>query len=196
MRKFALLIAVVALPLLTATPSHATMKFDLGTGFNFFGDSRVEGQNRHIGVAFDVNDSIDVGFFVDRADLQLTGDVGATPPNTTKINYDAMGISLNKSFSSWLSAGIDMGSAKIQQGATTGFAATAALNQTKPFVGLNVKAKQEMVVKDKFTTSVNLGLGYRILDLNDVAITGAPAGESTLDDLNAFIVSLGFGIGF
>lgn len=179
-----------------APAAQAAFRFDIEEGYNIFNDNRLEGQSRHFGFAFDLNDDIDLGFYFENADLQLTGDVGATPPNVTKLGFDAQAIRVVKKFSKFLDAGVDLGTAKLQQGASTGFAATPALNQNKPFVGVHGTARYSADIKDKLSADMHVSIGYRFLDLNDTAIAGAPAGEKTLDDLNALIVGVGVGFRF
>lgn len=176
-------------------PAQAAFRFDIEEGYNIFNDNRIEGQSRHFGFAFDLNEDIDLGFYFENADLQLTGDVGATPPNTTKLGFDAQAVRVTKKFSKFLDAGVDLGTAKIQQGSTSGaFAATAAINQNKPFVGIHGTARYATDIKDKLSADMHVSIGYRFLDLNDTAVGGAPAGEKTVDDLNA--LQIGVGVGF
>lgn len=131
------------------------------------------------------------------ADLQIKGTVGATPPNTSQLDYSAQGIRAVKKLFRWLAVGLDVGSVRLQQGPTSGaFAATGGLNQNKPFVGLSGVAGYGTEVTDKVSADMHLTLGYRFLDLNDTAITGAPAGESTFNDLNSFIIGVGIGFQF
>ncbi|MCB4756994.1 MAG: hypothetical protein LHV69_08240 [Elusimicrobia bacterium] len=197
MRKLTVVWLTMALVLILSTPVLAQFKFDISEGFNFFSDSRIEGMNRHFGFGFDVSDDINVGFYYENADLQLTGDVGATPPNTTKMRVNAKAMRVLKKLTKWLDAGFDIGTAKIQQGTTSGaFAATGGLNQNKPLVGVLANLHYGVTSGEKIATDIHLDLGYRFVDLNDIAITGAPAGEGTVDDLNAFIIGLGLGLKF
>jgi hypothetical protein len=196
MKKSISLIASLFALSLMALPAQAALKFDLSQVHNIFSDSRVEGVGRHVGINFDLNDDVDLGIYVERTDAQWTADVGATPPNTTHLHLDMQAIRLMKRFGKYLSAGLDMGSVKIQQGAfVAGVGANAALNQNKPFVGLLGGASYSVSVSDRVSTEFGLTLGYRMIDLNDVAVT-AVAGESTLDDLNSFNIGLGVGLRF
>jgi opacity protein-like surface antigen len=107
---------------------------------------------------------------------------------------DAQAVRVVKKFSKWLDAGVDIGSAKLQQGTNSGFGALAALNQNKPFVGIQGTARYSTAVGDKLTADMHTSLGYRFMDLNDVN-TGV-GGEATIDDLNAFVIGVGVGFRF
>lgn len=196
MKKLPIFIALTIVSVVITTV-QAAFRFNIEEGFNWFNDDRVEGQNRHFDFLYDIGDDFGVGYLVENADLQVKGTVGAIPPNTTQLDYSAQGIRVMKNLFRWLAVGIDVGSVRIQQGPTSGaFAATGGLNQNKPFVGLNGVASYGTELSDKVSTDMHVLFGYRFLDMNDVTITGAPAGEPTLNDLNSFVLGVGFSFRF
>lgn len=188
---------VVGLSLMMAVgfsvPAMAAFKIDVEQVLNQFGDSRIEGQGRHYGLAFDINEDTDLGFYYERAQYQWTGDVGAATPNTTQLNADLQAIRVTRKITNLFSAGIDIGNAKIQQGAQT-VGTLPGLNQNKPFAGINATIRYGKELKENVSTDMHLSLGYRFLDLNDV--TTNVTNESTIDDLNALTLALGIGFKF
>jgi hypothetical protein len=176
-----------------AVPAMAAFKVDVEQVINQFGDSRIEGQGRHYGLAFDINEDTDLGFYYERGQYQWTGDVGSATPNTTQLNADLQAIRVNRKITNLFAVGIDIGNAKIQQGAQT-IGSIGALNQNKPFAGINATVRYGKELKENVSTDMHLSLGYRFLDLNDVS-TGI-TNESTIDDLNALTLALGIGFKF
>ncbi|MCB4756995.1 MAG: hypothetical protein LHV69_08245 [Elusimicrobia bacterium] len=186
---------------LAGRAAYAAMTFDVSHAFQVFSDDRWEGSNNHFGFGVDVGGDVTAGYFFEEANWDWRGDVGEAVPNFVNTSAHLNGLRLMKQLNSFLATGIDLGTAQIAVRAAGGTTATVAnaarLSQTKPFVDLLGRV-QYLRKGGGTSTGVFLDIGYRFLDLNDVAAAGflGPAGERTLDDLNALLLGLGVQINF
>ncbi len=198
------LLALLCLGLLAsgARAARAEVSFDASQVYQFFGDGRWNGSDRHFGFSFDVGGDVEAGFFFEEGLWNWRGDVGEPAPNFVNLGVSLQGLRVIKYFNNYLGAGIDIGNAqatiRAQGGTTAAAGATGPLSQTKPFVDLLGRGRFLMKSSGGVTSGLHLDLGYRFLDINDFAAAGVigPAGEKTLDDLNAVLLGLGVHITF
>lgn len=199
--KKACVVFCMVLCVISSKMADATIRFETTQAFQFFNDARWDGSNRHFGIIYDIGDNVQAGFFFEEGLWDWRADVGQPVPNFVNVNATVHGLTMLKQLTKYLAAGIDVGTAQITVNSAGGTTATvgaaAPLSQTKPFVDILGRVNYS-VTKEKITSGVYFDLGYRFMDINDMATGGVlgAAAERTLTDLNALILGIGVHIGF
>lgn len=194
-------IAVMALALLGLSSSAmAAVSFDSSVGLNMPSDSRISGTARHFGVNFDLADDASVGYYIENNDWTLKASqdsVAGSPEDTTELFGTINAIRVQKSINKMVGVGIDIGSIDISQGDVSGAAAaTAALAQNVPLVGIFGKVTHSASASDSVSVDLSATLGYRFADVDDTTVTGFAATEKALKDVNGAILNLGVTFSF
>jgi len=171
--------------------SRATMEMDIGMAFNSFGENRAEGQGRAITILFDMSDSMRAGYSSEQVDNLTLKNAGVTYPGSVSIETMMMLLKMGELDKVSCSLGIGIGSADINI----------------PAAGLFVGAVESVPVMDllgRFDYSprdykgagvISIGIGYRFMDITDVA-TPFGGTTKTLDDLSGILIRFNTGIKF
>lgn len=192
MRKILLTVLCV----LFATSAFAAIEFDISPTFGVFGDKRVTGQGTTFSILFDMGD-MKAGFLTEEADFTITDEVNAANYFFGIVSMKGVRI-LREMVSlkdiAYTGVGLDIGSASVT-GILGSVAVPAGFNQVTPFVSLCANIVYTPKAMSKVNSCLFLNIGYRLLDIKDVA---APFGGATrkLADLSGWVGSIGAGVEF
>ncbi|MHB9156254.1 MAG: hypothetical protein ACYC5N_11315 [Endomicrobiales bacterium] len=197
MRKYVLLLSVFVLMFALVTASQAAVTFKIGPSFNLFGDARVSGLGTGFNMMFDL-DKLSAGFKTEQQNLTVTD--AQNSANNFLVSNQVSLLVLDKEIAAVandlpVTIGLELGSLQMTGLAGT-VAAPAGISQALPVVGINGGIKYNSAGKG-ITTSLFLNLGYRFVDIRDVAVPAAfTAGGANFKDLNAVRIEAGVSLGF
>jgi opacity protein-like surface antigen len=199
MKKLAVVLAVMVIGYGTAA---AAVQFVVGPGFNMYSDTRITGINTMFGFSYDL-ENFTVGYKVEQGNLTITdANVGVVPAAipvnfrvAAQINTIEVSKEIVKPAGLPVSVGLELGSI-VTTGLFGTIAAPAGISQVSPLVGIFGGVSYESTGK-QVTTSLMANIGYRFIDISDIAVPGGfVAGGKNFTDLNAITLNLGIALKF
>jgi hypothetical protein len=193
MKKLAVVLAVMVIGYGTAA---AAVEFKVGPGFNMFSDTRITGINTMFGFSYDL-ENFTAGYKVEQMNLTVA-DAAASATNfrlTAQINTIEISKEIVKPAGLPVKVGIELGSV-LTTGLAGVIAAPAGISQVSPLVGIFGGVSYESTGK-QVTTSLMANIGYRFIDICDIAVPGGfVAGGKNFTDLDAINLNLGIALKF
>jgi len=189
-------ILVAILLFLFAVPVFATIQFNISPSFNLFSDKRITGQSIAFSILFDLGD-MKAGLLSEGGDYTVTNEANSvnyffSTVSMKGVRFQRDVVALKDVASAAI--GLDIGTANIF-GLAGSVAVPAGFNQMSPFVDLLGNIVYTPKSSSKVNSSIFLNIGYRVLDIMDVAIPFG-AGTRSLADMNSWFAAIGAGIEF
>lgn len=189
--KKALVFLVVGLLAIPAT-AIAIMEMGLGTTFNVYNESRAKGQGRTISIIFDINDDFRAGYITERIDNLTLKSAGISYPGAISVDSMMFLLKVAKVAKVNCNLGINVGNADIIAPPVGAF---VGLVESVPVLDLLARFEYTPMADKKVVGTIAVGVGYRFMDVTDVAVPFG-AGTKTLDDLSGLIINFSAGLKF
>jgi len=196
MKKCAKIVLALAAVCSISGIAQAAVTFMVGPSINTFNDSRFTGMGNSFTMMFPV-DKLNVGYRMEQQNCTVS-DALASASNFV-LSSQITEFVVEKEVARLaddapVSVGLEFGSV-LTTCLAGSVAGPAGMNQVNPMLGINGGVKY--VSGKAITTSLFLNIGYRFVDIRDIAVpVGFVAGGANFKDLNAMHIDLGVGIGF
>ncbi|MFH2071002.1 MAG: hypothetical protein ABIJ11_07365 [Elusimicrobiota bacterium] len=193
MKKFAVLLSVL---FICSGTVFSAVTFKIGPGYNMYADTRIMGLNTTFGFSYDL-EKFTAGYKTEQGNITVT-DAQASASNfriATQINAIEVTKEIASPVGLPVSVGIELGSV-LTTGLAGTVAAPAGISQVAPLIGIFGGVSYESAGK-QVTTSLSANIGYRFVEINDIAVPGGfVAGGQNFTNLNGITITLGVALKF